>query len=118
MKLIIAAAPALAATAAAAGPGKDEPFVEPGTRPNPGEVAGEPDGPRPDDRWADLVLEVDKRGRPTKCRVARSNIRKSEMRFWVCQAFMSDWRTEPKIVDGKAVPQTVRRRTILQGKRH
>jgi hypothetical protein len=63
-------------------------------------------------------LEVDKRGYPTRCGILRSDIRDSEMRFWVCHAFIEDWHIEPLIKDGKAVPQVVTRHFVLQSIRH
>lgn len=106
----------LAPAAASAGPKK--PFVEPGTRPNAGEVAGEPEGARPDDRFADLRLQVDRRGYPTHCSILKTNIPNPETRAQVCGAFMADWHVEPKIEGGVAVPQVVLRHMVLRGKRH
>jgi hypothetical protein len=114
--LVIMAAAASSASAAA---GDKKPFVEPGTHPDPWEVAGEPAGPRPDDKYADVRLDVDKRGYPTRCRIIRTDLREPEMRFWACNAFMNgDWHVEPLVQDGKAVPQVVVRHMVLRGRRH
>ena len=108
----------LAAAAAAASSPPKKPFVEPGTRPNPEEVAGEPEGPRPDDRFADVRLEVDRHGRPTRCTIVRTSIRDGMTRIQICNSFMVDWHVEPKLENGIAVPQIVLRHVVLRGKRH
>jgi hypothetical protein len=111
-------AAAVAATAGAASPGDRKPFVEPGTRPDPANMAGEQrQGPRPDDKYADVRLDVDKHGRPTRCRIVRSDIPDPYTRLQVCQTFMEDWHIEPLIQDGKAVPQVVTRHMVLAGRR-
>jgi hypothetical protein len=107
---------ALAALAAAAPPKK--PFVEPGTRPNPEEVAGEPEGARPDDKFADVRLEVDAKGRPTRCTIVKTSIRDPMTRIQICNSFMVDWHLEPRIENGAAIPQTVMRHVVMRGKRH
>ena len=109
---------ALDAAAVPAAAQDKKPFVEPGTQPQPWETAGEPKGPRPGDLWADLRLEVDKRGYPTRCGILRTDIRDPEMRFWICHAFMQDWHIEPLMQAGKPVPQVVTRHFVLQGIRH
>ncbi len=110
----------LAAAIGAAGAAAQDkkPFVEPGTRPEPWETAGEPKGPRPDDKYADVRIEVDKKGRPTRCQIVRSNIPDPYTRLQMCQSYMEDWHIEPLVQDGKPVPQVVMRHTILQGIRH
>jgi hypothetical protein len=66
------------------------------------------------DRWARLHIDVDARGRPLKCRIAATNLSES-MRFYACQAFLRDWRTEPLTRNGIAVPGTVERTLMLPG---
>ena len=66
------------------------------------------------DRWARLHIDVDARGRPLKCRIAATNLSES-MRFYACQAFLRDWRTEPLTRNGVAVPGTVERTLMLPG---
>jgi len=107
----------LAALAAAAAPPK-KPFVEPGTRPNPEEVAGEPEGARPDDKFADVRLEVDSKGRPTRCTIVKTSIRDPMTRIQICNSFMVDWHVEPRIENGAPVPQVLMRHVVLRGKRH
>jgi hypothetical protein len=96
---------------------QDKKFVEPGTQPGPNEE-DYTDGILPGDQWARLRLDVDKKGRPTRCGIIATNIRNKERRFWACQAFMSDWHIEPIMKDGVAVPGTVTRMFVLIGKRH
>jgi hypothetical protein len=100
--LLLAAAPASAeAPAARREPGALEPWQE-----------GMP--LMSGDRWARLRIEVDAKGRPLKCRVAASNLSES-LRFYACQAFLRDWRTEPLIRNGVAVPGTVVRTLMMPG---
>ena len=114
---LVLAAVAVAAAGGAASAGDKKPFVEPGTRPDPANMAGVPQGPRPDDKYADVRLEVDKHGRPSRCRIVRSNVPDPYTRLQICQTFMEDWHIEPLIQDGKAVPQVVTRHMVLAGRR-
>jgi hypothetical protein len=66
------------------------------------------------DRWARLRIDVDSKGRPLKCRIAATNLSES-LRFYACRAFLRDWRTEPLIRNGVAVPGTVERTLMLPG---
>jgi len=72
---------------------------------------------RPGDRWARVRLDLDSRGRVLRCRVAASNERNSERRFWMCNAFMGGaFQTAPVMRDGVAVPGTVERFVVLPGR--
>ena len=71
---------------------------------------------RPGDRWADIRLKVDKAGRAIDCDVVRSNIKKPEMRFWVCRAFTQDWKGEPIMENGVPVEGYVHRKFIMPGR--
>jgi hypothetical protein len=66
------------------------------------------------DRWARLRIDVDARGRPLKCRIAATNLSES-LRFYACQAFLRDWRTDPLTKNGAAVPGTVERTLMMPG---
>ena len=66
------------------------------------------------DRWARLLIDVDSRGRPLKCRIAATNLSDS-MRFYACRAMLRDWRIEPIVRNGVAVPGTVERTLMMPG---
>jgi hypothetical protein len=66
------------------------------------------------DRWARLLIEIDSRGRPLKCRIAATNLSES-MRFYACRAMLRDWRVEPLTRNGVAVPGTMQRTLMMPG---
>ena len=67
-----------------------------------------PDAGRdPHDRWATMRVAIDRKGRPTACRVVESNLRSTEDRWLFCHGMMGWWRTDPVLKDGVAVPATV-----------
>jgi hypothetical protein len=100
--LLLAVAPALAQAPA---PNKEPGALEPWQEGMP-LMSG--------DRWARLLIDVDSRGRPLKCRIAATNLSDS-MRFYACQAMLRDWRVEPLIKHGVAVPGTVQRTLMMPG---
>ena len=108
MRPIIAAL--LIVTAAAA------PAAEPPAKREPGAAEPWQEGMplMSGDRWARLRIDVDSRGRPLKCRIAATNLSDS-MRFYACQAFLRDWRTDPLTRNGVAVPGTVERTLMMPG---
>ena len=114
MKLYLALILMGFATQAAA---QKKPFVEPGTQPGPSDPKYT-DGILPGDQWAVMRINVDERGQPTRCGIAKTNIRSKETRYWMCQAMLSDWHIEPIMRDGVAVPGTVTRRVVMPGRRH
>ena len=71
----------------------------------------------PGDFWADLLIDLDAKGRPIRCRIAAGNL-KNELGFWFCNAMMKDGQYEPILKDGVAVPGTVKRHMTMPGKRH
>lgn len=99
---LFAAAPALAQTPA---PKKEPGAPEPWQQGMP-LMSG--------DRWARLLIDVDSRGRPLKCRIAATNLSDS-MRFYACRAMLRDWRVEPIVRNGVAVPGTVERTLMMPG---
>jgi len=66
------------------------------------------------DRWARLLIDVDAKGRPLKCRIAATNLSDS-MRFYACRAMLRDWRVQPIVRNGVAVPGTVERTLMMPG---
>jgi len=75
------------------------------------------DATMPGDFWADMLIDLDAKGKPLRCRIAKSNL-KNELGFWFCNALMKDGAYEPVMQDGVAVPGTVRRHMRMPGKRH
>ena len=74
---------------------------------------------RPGDKWARVQLDLDARGRPLRCRIVASNIRRGQnnMRFYVCNAFMGGgFETAPVMRDGVAVPGTIERFIVIPGR--
>ncbi|QAY79603.1 hypothetical protein [Sphingosinicella sp. BN140058] len=69
----------------------------------------------PGDQWADMVLDINKRGRVTRCRMGANNIRSSDRRWYVCNSFLKGWFTDPVMKDGKPIDGVIRRRFILLG---
>ena len=60
---------------------------------------------------------IDARGRPTRCRIAETNVRRGDLRFYMCNAFMGGaFETEPAMENGVAVPGTIERLVVLPGR--
>ncbi len=72
--------------------------------------------PMPGDFWADMLIDLDAKGKPLRCRIAKGNL-KNELGFWFCNALMKDGLYEPILRDGVAVPGTVKRHMRMPGKR-
>lgn len=105
--LLLATAPASAAPEEAKGASREPGSLEPWQ--NVDEI-------RPGDRWMKIRMDVDKKGRPLKCRVLSSNIRSSEQRFWMCNAMMSQWQVRPVMKDGVPIATSVERMMIMPGR--
>ena len=69
------------------------------------------------DRYADIYLDIDSQGKPTGCRMGKNNI-PGDDKFFVCQAFMRQWSTNPQAAPGKTGPTTVERQYFEYGMRH
>src|SRR5512141_2729711 len=48
-----------------------------------------------DDRFAWVILDVDRDGYPFKCRIGNNNYADNEERFWLCKQYSSLWRGPP-----------------------
>jgi hypothetical protein len=48
-----------------------------------------------DDRYAWVILDVDRGGYPIECSVGRNNYPDPEQRFWLCKQYMDTWRGPP-----------------------
>ncbi|HEY4070590.1 MAG TPA: hypothetical protein VGM04_03425 [Sphingomicrobium sp.] len=66
------------------------------------------------DLYADIYLDVNEEGRPTACRMGRTNILGDD-KFFVCKAFMDQWSTQAPRPAGRT---TVKRQYIEYGMKH
>jgi len=83
----------------------------------------------PGDRYADIYLDIDKAGSPLNCRMGRNNI-PGDDKFFVCNAFIEQWKTSPRPNDpsvgpppphlprGSPIVATVHRQMITAGEQH
>jgi hypothetical protein len=83
----------------------------------------------PGDRFADIYLDIDKAGKPINCRMGKNNI-PGDDKFFVCSAFIEQWRTSPQPNDSAVGPPpanlppkspikaTVHRQLMSQGEKH
>jgi hypothetical protein len=83
----------------------------------------------PGDRFAEIYLDIDKVGRPIKCRIGENNI-PGDDKFFACNAFMEQWRTSPQPNDLEVGPPpanlpanspikaTIHRRLMGYGEKH
>lgn len=79
----IAAATALFIGASAAAQSARCPQWEPGTR-----YPWQSNSIMRDDRFAWIILDVDRGGYPSRCRVAKNNYPDAESRVWLCKAIL------------------------------
>ena len=88
------------------------PVIEPGT-PYPWQS----DAIMPGDKWADLSIDLNAKGRPIRCRLGRNNL-ESDMGFWVCRSMMSDAKFPEFKKQGVLVDGTLKARFHLKGLKH
>ena len=69
------------------------------------------------DRYAWIIVDVDKTGRPIRCGVGENNIPDPDMRFLMCNAYKGDWRA-PAASAGDPDVRTIKRRTTMIGYEH
>jgi hypothetical protein len=67
------------------------------------------------DRWATLFIDIDRTGKALNCRIGRNNIANKDMRFYMCRAVLLDFRTDPIVRNGVAVPGTIERKIMMRG---
>lgn len=60
------------------------------------------------DRYAWLILDVDRRGHPLKCRVANDNYPDPESRVWLCKQYTEVWRGPRAAASDPAVRRLMR----------
>ena len=61
------------------------------------------EGPMYGDEYGEIYIDIDKAGKPVGCRMGRNNI-PGDNKFFVCQAFMDQWRTSPRPNDPAVGP--------------
>jgi hypothetical protein len=69
------------------------------------------------DRYAWVVIEVDRTGRPIRCGIGENNIPDPDTRFLLCNAYKGDWRA-PRAETGDPDVRTIKRRTTMIGYEH
>lgn len=70
-----------------------------------------------DDRFAWLVLEVDRKGFPIRCRVGSNNLADNEERFWLCKQYSDRWRGPPAVASDPD-RRTLQRYSLIPGPKH
>jgi hypothetical protein len=73
--------------------------------------------PMKGDRYAWVVIDVDRTGRPLRCGIGDNNIPDPDMRFLLCNAYKGDWRGPPAEPSDPDV-RTIKRRTTMIGYEH
>lgn len=71
----------------------------------------------PGDKWAELSIDINAKGRPVRCRLGRNNL-ESDMGFWICRSMMSDAKFPDVKKNGVLVDGTLKTRFRLNGRRH
>jgi hypothetical protein len=88
------------------------PHIEPGAS-----YPWQTEGLMPGDKWADLLIKLDKRGRPLDCEMAKGNV-DGETLFWMCRAVTAQAHFDPIVTDGQPVIGTVTRSMTIYGRLH
>ena len=70
-----------------------------------------------DDRFAWVILDVDRRGFPIRCRVGNNNYADNEERFWLCKQYSDRWRGPPAAASDPD-RRRLERFTLIPGPRH
>jgi hypothetical protein len=73
--------------------------------------------PMKGDRYAWVIVDVDKTGRPIRCGIGDNNIPDPDARFLLCNAYKGDWRAAPASAGDPDV-RTFKRRTTMIGYEH
>jgi hypothetical protein len=69
------------------------------------------------DRFAWVILKVDRRGYPVQCRVASNNYPDNETRLFLCKQYYELWRG-PKATEADPEIRTLARFSFVPGPRH
>ena len=70
-----------------------------------------------EDRYAEVYLSIDAKGQPLKCGIGRNNI-PGDDKFFVCNAFMTQWKTAPPLGYVKGKASTEKRMFVQYGVPH
>lgn len=68
------------------------------------------------DRFAWIALEVDRRGYPITCRVAKNNYPDAESRVWLCKQYYEEWRG-PRAARSDPMRRTLERLSLIPSHR-
>lgn len=69
------------------------------------------------DYYANVYIDIDRTGRPLQCKIGQTNIEETD-RFWICNAFMQQFRTQPPVELAKGERTTIERRFVSYGDEH
>lgn len=69
------------------------------------------------DGYADVYIDIDSSGYPLACKIGQNNLEKDDY-FWICNAFMQQWRTKPPAELAKGERTTIQRRFVEYGDDH
>lgn len=69
------------------------------------------------DRYAWVIIDVDRTGRPLRCGVGENNLPDPDQRFFLCNAYKGDWRAPPAAAGDPDI-RTIKRRTAMLGYEH
>ncbi len=71
----------------------------------------------PGDRFAWILLDVDRRGYPVRCQVARNNYPDAESRVWLCKQYYEQWRG-PRATASDPKRRALERVSLIPSHRH
>ena len=71
----------------------------------------------PGDKYASVLIDVDRTGRPLACRIGRTNIFDKYTLFQLCNAYSDDWRG-PQANAEDPDRRTITRDTVMIGSEH
>jgi hypothetical protein len=69
------------------------------------------------DKYAWVYIDVDRTGRPLRCKIGENNIFDEFARFQLCNAYTADWRA-PAASPGDPDTRTIKKQTIMIGSDH
>jgi len=70
-----------------------------------------------DDRFAWVLLDVDRGGYPFRCRIGNNNYPDAEARVWLCKQYYDVWRGPPAAASDPKT-RTLERYSLLAGDQH
>jgi hypothetical protein len=69
------------------------------------------------DQYADIFIDIDRKGKPIQCRMGKNNI-SGDDKFFVCKAFTEQWSTAAPTQVGPNGLATVERHYLTYGDKH